>query len=187
MKLHIYLVAILAMAAILVGCEPEPEVMKTELVQGVERVAVLPFADGPGAHGSGETVTGFITAEFVNHDRFHLVERSELKTLMAERDLQSADVIDASEAVELGRLLSVDAVVTGTVSQYEKEHTSIYAYATSIPVTTYKVGATLRMIDVATGEVIYAHSAHGESGSNYTQAGQQAADKLLNPLDTAAP
>lgn len=186
MKLHIYPVMILA-AAVLVGCEPEPEVMKTELVQGVQRVAVVPFADGPGAHGSGETVTGFIAAELVNHGRFNLVERGELKTLMAERDLQSADVIGASEAAELGQLLSVDAVVTGTVSQFEKEHTSIYAYATSVPITTYKVGATLRMIDVATGEVIYAHSASGESGSNYTEAGQQAAQKLLNPLDTATP
>ena len=168
-----------------VGCDnTAPSVLNLELVGDTQRVAVLPFSEGPGARGSAETVTGYITSELLSLGRFQLIERSELKALLDERDLQAADLVDSSQAAELGKILAVDAVVIGTVTEYDEDRESYNVYVTRVPVTTYKVGATLRMIDVATGEIIYAHSASGVSRSNITEAGNDAAQKLLAPLQT---
>ena len=79
----------------------------------------------------------------------------------------------------------MEAVITGSVSQYDKDKTVVYVYVVPIVGWSYKVGATLRMIDASNGDIVYAHSASGSSGNNYTEAGQEAVKKLLGPLLTS--
>ncbi len=79
-------------------------------------------------------------------------------------------------------MLGVQGVILGSVSQYDMDKTTVYVHVIPIVSKDYKIGATLRLIDVSNGEIIYAHSACGSSGSDFTQAGRQAAQKLLDPL-----
>jgi len=167
-----------------IGCAPQAEVINLERLAEVKRLAVLPFEDGPGfrAKNSGNAVTGFITAEMAKYRKYQLLERSRLKTVIDEQDLQTTDLVDEQTAIKVGKMLGVDGVVLGTVSEYEMDKTTVYVYVVPVVSREYRVGATVRIIDVKNGEVIYAHSASASSAKNFTEAGKTAAKSLLAAL-----
>lgn len=166
------------------GCAAQPEVINAEQISRVDTVAVLPFADAPGynAQNSGQAVSGFVTTELAAWGRYKIAERSKLNSVVSEQDLQDAQLTDADAAKRIGKLLGVDAIIVGSASQYDMDKTQVYIYVVPIVSKDYKVGISLRMIDTANGQVIYAHSASGQSGSNFTEAGQRAAKLLLQPV-----
>jgi curli biogenesis system outer membrane secretion channel CsgG len=176
----------LAALGAMAGCgeDGSPQVIDMDRVPAITRLAVLPFEDGPGVHGrnSGRAVSGFVTAELAKHPRYRIVERSRLKSVMDEQDLQAADFADARTAAKVGRLLGADGVILGTVSQYDMDKTTVYVHIVPVVSKDYKVGASVRMIDVTNGQVVYAHSACGSSSRHFTEAGRQAARRLLAPL-----
>ena len=173
-----------AAVALTSGCGPEPDLLVKSRLGDVTLVAVLPFEDAPGPYGqhSGQATSGFVTSELTRGRRFRLVERSKLTAVMNEQQLQVAEVVDTDTAVKIGRMLGVHAVIVGSVSQYDMDKTTVYIHVVPIVSKEYKIGATIRMIDVTNGEVIYAHSACGSSGSDFTEAGRLAARQLIAPL-----
>jgi len=172
--------------AFLAGCGAEQtvQVKSPEALAKVRRVAIIPFSDGPGYQGrnSGQAVAGFIVGRIAQSARFKLVERTKMKTVIGEKDLQSSSMLDPSTAARYGKLLGVDAVIVGSVSEYEHHRGMIPAAYVTIPTNEYTVSATLRMINVSDGEVIYAASSSGKSGSSFAQAGTQLAHRLLTPI-----
>ena len=166
------------------GCGPEAELMDRDRLANVTSVAILPFEDAPGRYSrqSGSATCGFITSELAKSKRFRIVERSKLKAIMNEQQLQAAEMIDEDTAVKVGRMLGVHAVVLGSVCEYEMDKTTVYIHIVPIVSKEYKIGATIRLIDVSNGEIIYAHSASGASGNSFTEAGKLAARKLVAPL-----
>ena len=186
MKCHVRIAAWLLPAGLMVlaGCVEQPELMNAERLSGVKHLAVLPFEDGPGMRGrnSGTAVSGFVTGELAKCGKYRLLERSKLRSLINEHDLQSSGLLDQEAAVKVGKLLGADAVIVGSVTQYEMDKTQVYIHIVPIVSKEYTVGASIRMLDVENGEVIYAHSASGKSGNSFTEAGKQAAQRLFAPL-----
>lgn len=170
----------------LVGCAADQtvQVKSLESLRKVERLAVLPFADGPGHQGknSGQAVAGFIIGKAAQTKKFKVVERSKIQAVMGEKDLQISSIVDPSTAAKFGKLLGVDAVIIGSVSEYDHHRGMLPLSYVTIPTSEYTVSATLRIVSVSNGEVIYAASSSGKSGTSFAQAGMQLADKLLNPI-----
>jgi hypothetical protein len=166
------------------GCADRDLVMDVQRCSQISRLAVLPFSDGPGASAvnSGPAVAGFVLERLAQSGKYQLVERSRLKTILDEHDLEAADLIDPATAAKVGKLAGVEAVVTGSVSQYDQDKSIVYIYIIPIITRSYRVGATIRIIDVDGGMIIYAKSASGSSSSNYTSAGKKAIDKAFKPL-----
>ncbi len=185
---HNHHAAVLGVLASLVlavgGCAAQPEVINAEEISRVNTVAVLPFGDAPGYNGqnSGQAVSGFVTSELVAWGRYKIAERSRLRSVVSEQDLQDAQLTDADAAKRIGKLLGVDAIIVGSASQYDMDKTQVYIHVVPIVSKDYKVGISLRMIDTVNGQIIYAHSASGQSGNNFTEAGQRAAKLLLEPI-----
>lgn len=168
------------------GCSaPRKElVIDTGRIAQIRRVAVLPFADGPGANAVnlGNAVAGLVVDRLSRSDRFRVIERSQLKSIMDELDMKASDMIDPATAAKVGKLAGVEAVIMGSVSQYDFDKTVVYIYIIPVVSWSYRVGASVRIIDVNGGDVIFAHSASGSSSADYTNAGVRAVDKLLAPL-----
>ena len=186
MKLLMKAAALLLPACqlIMVGCAEQPEMMNAEQLSQVKHLAVLPFEDAPGMYGrnSANAVSGFVTTELAKNGKYRVLERSKLKSIIDEQDLQISGLVDQDTAIKVGKMLGADAVVVGAVTQYEMDKTQIYIHMIPIVSKEYTVGATVRMIDVKNGEIIYAHSASGKSPSNFTEAGRLAAQRLFSPL-----
>ena len=86
-------------------------------IQG-KKIAIIPFsyADGrTGATKDGSVISERLTIKMINMHKFEIIERSVLDKVMAELKLQSSGMIDASSAQQLGKVLGVEAIITGTL------------------------------------------------------------------------
>jgi TolB-like protein len=86
-------------------------------VQG-KKIAVIPFSyadNRGGASKDGSIIAERLTIKMINMHKFEIIERSVLDKVMAELKLQSSGMIDASSAQQLGKVLGVEAIVTGTL------------------------------------------------------------------------
>ena len=171
--------------AFIAGCAaPQVVTRNPEALAKIKRIAVIPFSDSPGAlsRKSGQATAGFLMAEISQSNRYDLVERTQIKALMDEQDLQISSIADPSTAKKFGKLLGVDAVMVGSVSQYQ--HSKGYAnlvYVT-LPTNEYTIAATVRIINVADAKVVYAIGGCGKSGNNFDEAGRKFAKPVLAPL-----
>ncbi len=86
--------------------------------QDLPRVAVLDFTgfmmgDGNAAVSLGKAIAAMLVTEFSGREGIQVVERSQLNDMLREQDLALSGRLDESSAVEIGRLLGVQYVVTG--------------------------------------------------------------------------
>ncbi|RMF76100.1 MAG: hypothetical protein D6738_02120, partial [Acidobacteria bacterium] len=147
---------------------------------GKIRIAVLDF-DTSALHGSWrwgwswhrlETAAAdSVTHELVNSGRFRVIERNRLDAVLREQNLGDSGRIDPSTAAGIGKLLGVQLVVLGSVTEF-----GIEEYGGRIPqVGRWKFGRgiggklvkgsatlTARVIDTTTGEILGSYEGSGE-------------------------
>jgi len=89
------------------------------LGKDVKKIAVIPFsyADNTSSTKDGSIISERLTMKLINLQKFEIIERSVLNKVLDELKLQNSGVIDASSAKELGKVLGVDAIITGTLIQ----------------------------------------------------------------------
>ncbi len=82
------------------------------------KVAVLPFAYTDRRESDdGVVISERLLTRIIQEGRLEVVERSLLAKVMGELKLQNSGVMDAASIKSLGRVLGVDAVVTGTLTR----------------------------------------------------------------------
>ncbi len=126
-----------ALVSALAGCEAasQPTTFSVQIspeLKGRPRLtlAVLPFERGePKADredewasiieikDAGNAISDMFTSELMRISGFNLVERSQLKKILGEKNLSLSDLITGTPAGEIGKLLGVDAIVLGHVAE----------------------------------------------------------------------
>lgn len=82
----------------------------------VRTVAVLPFkAVSPSDEEGAEAVSERLSTCLGGQKRVQLVERALLHTVLDEQKLQRTGMVDEARAKKLGRVIGVDAVVSGSI------------------------------------------------------------------------
>ena len=145
-------------------------------LRGIKSVAVLPFAKSverrsemytPPAGGrvpdkpiyryledDGAAATAAVEAALTG--RFKVVERRDLQKVVDEQMLQATGLVDAREAVALGKLAGADAVLTGQVNHayagYQNKTVGDSWVGTYVP----RADLSLRLIEVESGRVAWA-------------------------------
>ena len=87
-------------------------------IGNVSKIAVAEF-EGP--DGSGELAAYKLTEYLVQTNRFTVLEREKIDNILQEQGLSMTGVIDQNSAVEIGKLLGVDALIFGNVTAYKCE------------------------------------------------------------------
>jgi len=87
-------------------------------IGNVSKIAVAEF-EGP--DGSGELAAYKLTEYLVQTNRFTVLEREKFDKILQEQGLSMTGVIDQNSAVEIGKLLGVDALIFGNVTAYKCE------------------------------------------------------------------
>lgn len=105
--------------------------------QPLHSVAISDFQLNGIDSAQGAALTDALATELKNTGRFRVMERSQMDKVLQEQGFQQSGVCDNSNcAIQVGQLLSIDAMVIGSISQ---------------------VGGTLalnaRLVDVGSGEV----------------------------------
>ncbi len=103
------------------------------------RLAVLPFQE-IGGHGSttGRIISERLIGPLASVRGLQVVERTMLDGVLREQRLEESGVVDQRSLKELGRVLGVDAIVTGT----------------AISLTDGRVEVVARLVDVETARVL---------------------------------
>ncbi|MCX7634483.1 MAG: DUF799 family lipoprotein, partial [Syntrophales bacterium] len=109
-------------------------------------VAVLPFLDKSGSQQGAQAVR----KGFYNHFSslpFRDMEIQRVDNLLEKAGLTDPGEINRKSPQELGKILDVDALVYGEISNFDKLFAVVYSQVA--------VGATIRMYDVKSGELLW--------------------------------
>ena len=116
----------------------------------IRRVAVIPFYNVSGRRDAGRIVTEIFVTELFRDGRFQVEEPGNVLQFMFDEWMDRVGEIDREKAVVLGRRLGVDAVITGTVEEFED---GIGPHAVPL------VAITARMVATEDGRVLwYGHN-----------------------------
>lgn len=89
------------------------------------RIAVLDFGNASAftywGDRLGEAAADELTTQLVKTGKFHVMDRRRLRAILADSDLELRGAVDPNVAVEIGRLLGVQAIVTGTITRFDVE------------------------------------------------------------------
>jgi curli biogenesis system outer membrane secretion channel CsgG len=105
----------------------------------------------------GEQMSALLTDYLVNQNvNFQLVERAQIDKILSEHRLIKSGVVDPSRGVEIGRLLGADALVFGTVTQFNMTSSGRVRVQGlgGVGGTRGRVELVLRMVHAETGVIL---------------------------------
>lgn len=152
---------------------PQPSVYVAPQASGVRKVAVLPFRAATELIGS--SASDIFGTALLRTGRYQLVERSQITGVLGETELAMAGMSD-SAAIAAGRMLGAEGVVLGTVDEYG----TVADRGKTYPV----VGASVRMIDCASGQVLWSVG-HSSRSSVRMDTLSGHARRVVNDMITA--
>lgn len=135
------------------------------------RVAVLEFghkALQARWTNAGEAAQDMFITELVKSGKFTVIDRERLDALMREKNLSLAGDIDPRTAVQAGKLLGVEYVLFGNVTEFGEETAGAkVAWRAGLDVKRKKFMAALdaRLVSTTTGEIIWADKARKEESN----------------------
>jgi len=131
---------------------------------GGPRVAVMNFENRAqyGDWRIGQGAADILTTELVKTNKFDMYERSRLNSVMKEQDMSNSGRFDASTAAKIGKLIGVQYVITGAVTEYGESSSGIHGGGYfSAGKKGYYAGVDIRVIDVNTGKILVADTGEG--------------------------
>ena len=160
------------------GTNPTPQGRK-------KRVAILDFDYGTvhsnvaAVFGSdidiGKGITDLLVTYLVKDGTYSVIERKALDKVMAEQNFSNSDRANPTSAAKLGKLLGVDAIITGSITQFggETKNTNIGGVGGGLgkiglggfgqKKTKAICGIDARIIDIDTAEILGVAEGKGES------------------------
>jgi curli biogenesis system outer membrane secretion channel CsgG len=149
----------------------------------------------------GRGISDLIIDRLINDGTYRVIERRNLDKLLQEQNFSNSDRADAATAAKIGRLLGVDTIITGDVTQFGRDDRNVGGGGSlgrwdkygigNVGVRKAKavVGITARMVDVNTGEILASVTGKGEStrsGTNLLGAGGGWANSGSGQLDMSS-
>ncbi|MGA3190725.1 MAG: CsgG/HfaB family protein [Bryobacteraceae bacterium] len=155
--------------------------------QDKKRVAVLDFdsaavqSSSDGIFGSsvdvGKSIANLLVDRLVTGGAYSVIERKALDKILAEQNFSNGERADPATAANIGKLLSVNAIIVGTVTQFgsEDKNTNVGGAGAGGITGRFGVGGvskkqskavvqlSARIVNVETGEILAVAQGRGES------------------------
>ncbi len=160
-------------------------VTPASFAQQKKRVAILDFEYGTvqtwvdnmfGANVDiGKGISDLLVEKLLNTGQYSIIERSALDKVLQEQNFSNSDRADSTSAAKIGQILGVDAIITGSITQFGSDDRStglggmgrrLGGFGVgNVRVNNAKaiVGISARIIDINTAEIMAAVTAKGES------------------------
>ena len=172
----------------IIGCATSEEFIRPGTnFKKYKRIAVLPLTDFPTLKGSGIQVADIISMSLISSD-FIIIDRSQTEKIVSEQGLSLSGIIVQETAPEVGRMLGVQAILTGSINEWQTTSANVQLIQGGAPAMVYisSAGITLKLIDCETGQIIWAGSARGSTyGINLeSMAAKKAIDNILRRLNS---
>lgn len=138
------------------------------------KIAVLPFDDGSikdrwwgGGWEVGKGVSDELVTALLDTHRFRLIEREQIDKVLQEQNFGAAGRVDNKSAAKLGKILGVQLLVMGRVTEFSFKSTGgglILNNGIGLGVKSTKaiVAIDARLVDTTTAEIITSVTGRGE-------------------------
>jgi curli biogenesis system outer membrane secretion channel CsgG len=168
------------------------------------RVAILEFKNKTEGYAwawyrAGEAAQDMLVTELVKKGNFRVMERERLEAIMQEKNLQLSGDIDPKTAVKLGKMIGVEYLIAGAVTELGVADRDVNVPSglfggrvPSVNVRSQKMDAAVdaRAFSTTTGEIVWADTAsESTSDSSVYVAGagggvedRRKLDRLLRPV-----
>lgn len=164
----------------------------TGLAQAKKRVAVLDFdykavkTTSDALFGQsvdvGKGITDMLVTDLVKSGVYSVIERQALDKVLAEQNFSNSDRADPATAAKLAKILGVDAIITGSITQFGRDDKSTGVGGAAVGRITGRfgvggvgqkeskavVGITARVINTETAEILAVAEGNGESSRSGT-------------------
>jgi curli biogenesis system outer membrane secretion channel CsgG len=149
--------------------------------QSKKRVALMDFEFGTvqqwwsGNWDIGKGIADMIVTDLVKDGTYSVIERKQLNAILTEQNFSNSDRANATSAAKIGKVLGINAMVVGSITQFGMEDKSLnlgglaggWGGWGAGKVGTKKGKATVaidaRLIDVNTGEIVATATGKGTS------------------------
>jgi curli biogenesis system outer membrane secretion channel CsgG len=109
----------------------------------------------------GNTATDILITELVKSGKFIVIERDKMDKIMEEQKLGQSGAIDPSTAAKVGKILGLNAIVTGSISQFGVKSEGKDFLVTQSKQQIVECTVDVRVVDAETGRVLLADSGKG--------------------------
>jgi len=157
------------------------------MAQQKKRVAVLNFDYGTvqssvsaifGTNQDvGKGISDLLVQKLVQDGKYSVIERNALDKILGEQNFANSDRVDSSTAAKIGRILGVDAVIMGSITQFGRDDKNtnigggaLGGYGSKFGIggvgkhnAKAVVGITARLVDTTTAEILAAVTGTGQS------------------------
>src|SRR6266404_6592010 len=153
--------------------------------QKKKRVAILDFdygtvrTDVAAIFGSdqdvGKGIADMLVDRLVNDGTYSVIERKALDKILAEQNFSNSDRANPTSAAKIGKLLGVDAIIVGSITQFGNETKNTNLGGAGGGLIGYGLGGfghkkskaivalTARIVDIDSGEILAVAEGKGES------------------------
>lgn len=135
-----------------------------------------------GRQDIGKGIADLLVDRLVTDGRYSVIERKALDKLIAEQNFSNSDRADPTSAAKIGRLLGVEAIVIGSITQFGRDdkNTSVAGSGLGSLAGRYGLGGlgrkeakavvqiSARLVNTDTGEILAVASGKGESNRSGT-------------------
>lgn len=103
--------------------------LPAEAQEAKVRVAVLNFENNSQWHwwgdNLGKAAADELVTNLVNSGKFTVIERAQLDAVLAEQRLGASGAVTAATAANIGKILGVQLILTGSITQFSVERRSV--------------------------------------------------------------
>ena len=132
------------------------------------KIAVLPFDDGSiqdrwwdeGNWDVGKGVSDEFVTELLKTKKFRLIEREQIDKVLEEQDFGASDRVDTSSAAKIGKILGVQYLVMGKVTEFSLKSSGVEGLSLGngvglgVKSTNAIVAIDARLVDTGSAEII---------------------------------
>jgi curli biogenesis system outer membrane secretion channel CsgG len=164
--------------------------LMTQAADRKKRVAILDFEYGTVRSNSaalfgsdvdiGKGISDLLVKHLVKDGTYSVIERRALDKILAEQNFSNSDRANPSSAAKIGKLLGVDAIIVGSITQFggENKNTKIGGGGggwggfgmggVGLKKSKAIVALDARIVDIDTGEILAVAEGKGESSRSGT-------------------
>lgn len=155
LTLALFLISLLLISGCAVSAK---SVQSSDAGKRIKKIAVLPFYNMSRQKDAGKIVANVFVTEMFKSGRFRVEEPGNVVQFMIQERMDTIGEIEIERLKILGKRLSVDAVVVGTVEEFDDGRGGAYPSPT--------VSITARMIDSSSGQLIWS-AQNKKKGDDY--------------------
>ena len=157
----------LARLLVLVPLLTLPGVGSEAMAQGGKpRIAVLGFSNNSSFNYWGDNLGGAaadeLTTQLVRSGVFTVVERSQVNAILEEQHFGLSGAVDPSTAAEIGKVLGVQAVLTGSITQFSVDRKSGGLGSLRVSYTEAESRMDIRLVNTTTAEILAVAEGQGK-------------------------